>query len=802
MEVRRVEKVPVSPYVIEFRAASEVTDATPPRVAPPLARPSPLSPRRPEPIFTPDFSALEEFFHNKNIQPELDRQMVKLSEKDGEISHPALPVGIPEFEVTNKTTTESKPVPQKARPPEVKRAPALWPLLTRSFTALRTIVGHFNAQLSAIKKLSSIFYLLSSRQLLRATAVFAVIALIFTLPATGLQAYSKLEQTKETLLLKNQRALAGFNIAFDDPDALKAALGSANTTFIDTKNDLERIVGIFGAVLPLIPQVGNDYRNGALMLDVGAHLTKAGRTITDGFTVMADNSLSLGERLLHFEEALRAAFPLIRAAEKEIQRIKPGSLPARGREPIATLQILVPSVRAGLAQTLALLPALESFLGADTPKRYLVIFQNPHELRPTGGFIGSFALLDLDQGEVTNLEVPTGGPYDLACCLTKHVIAPEPLHLIEPHWQFHDANWFPDFPTSAQKLMWFYGKSGGPSVDGVIAINATLIPELLKITGPIELAIYGRTFTAENFLAETQKIVELEYDREENRPKAVIGDLAPILIERLTTLSREKLLPLVETLASALATKDIQLYSATSETQSIFSDHGWSGEVKSTDGDFLMVVSANIAGGKSSAKIETIIEHRATVDETGALTDEVRIKKTHTGAKSDLFSGVRNVDYLRVYVPEGSSLITASGFETPPKTLFTRPDADYKPDEDLRRVIKPDGTELISGTTITKEHGKAVFGNWMQTDPGETTVATLTYRLPKPLASLAPRSGFTTLFGLPERLPYTLLVQAQSGTSARFSHQLIAPQLRKVWGADAISKTLSGDLFTAALFER
>jgi len=78
------------------------------------------------------------------------------------------------------------------------------------------------------------------------------------------------------------------------------------------------------------------------------------------------------------------------------------------------------------------------------------------------------------------MEVPSGGGYDTEAGLTEFIAAPEPLHLVDPLWHFWDANWWPDWEKSAKKLMWFYEKSDGPTVDGVISITPTVIEKIIR----------------------------------------------------------------------------------------------------------------------------------------------------------------------------------------------------------------------------------------------------------------------------------------------------------------------------------
>ncbi|MFH1226013.1 MAG: hypothetical protein V1684_01845, partial [bacterium] len=140
----------------------------------------------------------------------------------------------------------------------------------------------------------------------------------------------------------------------------------------------------------------------------------------------------------------------------------------------------------------------------------------------------------------------------------------------------------------------------------------------------------------------------------------------------------------------------------------------------------------------------------------------------------------KNVDYLRVYLPQGSELISASGFVKPADNYFLPAPEHYQADADLTRIETAVKIDSSSQTRISHEFGKTVFGNWVQTDLGETSVVVLKYRLPfrLPLAELRqPKSWWDNLksdLGLPEAMAsYGLLVQKQPGSQAnQFNHQL------------------------------
>jgi hypothetical protein len=373
---------------------------------------------------------------------------------------------------------------------------------------------------------------------------------------------------------------------------------------------------------------------------------------------------------------------------------------------------------------------LLTFLGHETMQRHLVVFQNNTELRPTGGFMGSIALIDVDRGEIKNIEIPGGGPYDFQGSQTKYYQAPRALQLINARWELQDANWFFDWPTSAKKISHLYDEAGGPTVDAVIAVDTAVLEELLEFLGPVTLDAYGKEVNAVNFRQILQQHAEVDYDKTLNQPKKIIADLAPVMLERLKALPVQDSLKLAPIFTSLLEQRSILLSHRDSEVMRVFSAVGWSGEVLPTEGDYLAVVHTNIAGGKTDGVIKDTFDLNVHVDERSEMTHTLTIRREHTGVKGVPFSGVRNVDYLRVYVPSSSTLISAQGFTAPPKSLFEQPNADWLADEDLKSSQASYHVHPESNTEIYQESGKTVFANWLQVDPGQTAEIKLVYRTP------------------------------------------------------------------------
>lgn len=556
-------------------------------------------------------------------------------------------------------------------------------------------------------------------------------------------------------------------------------------------------------------------------LTAGALAASLGRNL-----VLATDSLFNGDKndfsatLANFSRYGQQAVADAKDLKVELSKINPDNLPEQYRAKFESLNKQAALLADNLDSFVSAADKLKDFLGLTRDRRYLLVFQNNAELRASGGFLGSYALVDIRDGKIRNLEVPGGGSYDTEAGMSHLVTAPQPLWLVNPLWHFWDANWWPDWPTTARNLMWFYEKSDGPSVDGVISVTPTVVERLLEITGPIDLTKeYGLTIDANNFWETVQKIVEQKNLAKtnpeaisdltatlnsvasntpiqtnlslkqgldvnvDNKPKKIIGDLMAKILEVLPQkLTKDNLVKILTVFESNMSEKQILFYFNDPALESAVSDHNWAGEVKNTDRDYLLVVNTNIAGQKSDRKMTERIEHLSEVGSDGTIINTVKIIRAHTGLKNEPLVGVRNVDWLRVYVPQGSELISASGYRIPDaKYLKEQPDSAWEKDPLLINETAA-ASDPSTGTKIYTENDKTVYANWVMVDPGETVTITLKYRLPFNFFSQPKTDNWLKRLNQflnpdsSELLPYSFLVQKQPGAKASdFTSRLALP---------------------------
>jgi hypothetical protein len=612
---------------------------------------------------------------------------------------------------------------------------------------------------------------------------FVVFCFIFVLPFNLYNYYQKLEGKKNTVLQQTAQAILHLTISQKAASAqdfyyTQFELQEASNDFQAAKNELENINLLTKNVIKLFPSINKQFITAQKLISVGEILSKNAAIITatiESLKIDGElDSLNLTAKLKKLKDDFNLILPDLKTVNNELQEIYIDELPAEHQTKVKKLQQALPLLVKNIDNFVSSSDLLLTLLGEDTKKRYLFLFQNNNELRPTGGFIGSFALVDIDQGNIQKIDIPGGGPYDLRAGLKVNMESPKPLHIMNPRWEFQDANWFADLPTSADKLIWFYEKSGGPTVDGLVFINATFLEEILKIIGPIELNDYNKKITADNFFQEIQTNVELEYDKSINKPKQIIADLTPIIIDNLLSSDQKQFSEILNIVLNALNEKEIQLYFTNYSLEKLVLQNNWGGQLKETDKDYLNIISTNIAGEKTDAKIEQTADLNVEIQADGSIINTLQITKTHTGIDGENFYGVPNVDYLRIYTPKDSELISASGFDHMEPELFEIINPEiYQKDEMIAFIEMTKKIHEQSQTEIFTENNKTVFANWLKINPGQTKTITLKYKLPFKINLEANNKDLSYLdllkteFNLNEETAkaesYNLLWQKQSG---------------------------------------
>ena len=492
------------------------------------------------------------------------------------------------------------------------------------------------------------------------------------------------------------------------------------------------------------PYIGTQYKTGRELVGIGQDSTVALGSLVDFLTHVFEPfsgqgkvslaSISPEEKGLLLkgiserETDLRSAQTAIHRASERLERIPEHGLVGPLQKVTGPLKQQFPLIAQALDQAIPATHLLPPVLGYPTQRSYLFLLQNNNELRPGGGFIGTYGLLKLKNGDIVSLKTDNSYNLDEAAKKLSVIAPPAPMqkYLKARAWYFRDSNWSPDFPTSAKQAIQFYEREGGQkNVDGVIAITPTTVSALLRLVGPITL--HKIEFNADNFTDRLQDYVGQgfkQYGLTESQRKDIIGDMTSELVNRLLSLPVTEWKDLFLVLSEQFSQKQFLMYMQDDAQQSIVVQQNWGGAINGKDGeDYVMAVDANLASLKTDAVMKRTYTYDVKLDGDKA-TATFSIHYQHTG-KFDFRTQntiSRYNTYIRVYVPSGAVLVDSKGAQ-------------------LR-----ERSQTAGKVTTTTELGRTVFDAFKSIEPGTTSDLVLTYTLPTAVAEQLQKNHYTLIW--------------------------------------------------------
>jgi hypothetical protein len=428
-------------------------------------------------------------------------------------------------------------------------------------------------------------------------------------------------------------------------------------------------------------------------------------------------------------------------------------MPKQIQEIIGQIDRALPRANMALRAS-QVIPAL---LGTAEDKTYLIITQNEDELRPTGGFISGAGLVTVRDGQILNLSFENAylvddwqnKPYELP---------PEPLQrfLGMDLFLFRDSNFWPDFATSAQKVMNLYTYGKGIQLDGVIAIDQKFIEMILKSTGPVVVPELDSAFNSKNVILEMRNQWGPK-EGEQSSKNEWIG-LRKQFMQPLAQAIREKifedteLVGLSRVIIQAFEQRHLQIYFDDAGVNEIFGELGWNGTMSAElQGDFWSTIETNLGFNKVNAKIGRKYEYQVAIDENGQgeaklsiefVNPSIGVQTCEHGASYSTITSYNDLisdcywNYLRVYLPLGITTHASSQHPIPRDSLIV----DNEWDGELRQ-----------GVDNGERH--VVLENMLLIPSGETIVTSIKYLIPNVIINQTDGS-----------FRYNLHVRKQAGT--------------------------------------
>src|SRR3989344_590506 len=522
--------------------------------------------------------------------------------------------------------------------------------------------------------------------------IIAVLLVAFYLPARGVYSAAK-------DISKNGKQISqGFKQ--NDLELIKKGV-------VDTKSSVEALDGSLNWFmwLRVIPFLGGFYGDAKSFASAASEEMKAAEIIVNsldpykqelnlnGQPIAGQDQLAQGIKILDkVLPNMDKVIPSLKKAGDEVEGIDPGKYPekfgnTRIRDRVSQLKDFIMVAAVAVDEHRDALEVAPDALGQTSPKTYLILFQNDKEIRPTGGFITAYTFLTLDKGHISTSVSDDIYRLDerlLATCESKicPLTPPAPIVKYLPEvtgkprsaWSMRDSNISPDLPTAASEFERMYSLlGGGLPFDGIITIDTQVVEELIAITGPVE--VYGTNYSAEkdprcncpNVVYELEHYAEVAAKGEQDR-KAVLGTLMQQVLGRALGSGVDKVPDFLTSGVRLANDKHIMFFMHNLRTQAAMSKLNWTGQIQAFEGDYLHINDANFAGGKSNLYVEEKVVYEIKVDSSGNVSNKVTIEYKNPQPFNTWLNGILR-DYVRVYVPKGSKLVSSKGSDDPVNTL-------------------------------------------------------------------------------------------------------------------------------------
>lgn len=419
------------------------------------------------------------------------------------------------------------------------------------------------------------------------------------------------------------------------------------------------------AIFKGIPVIGAPYKESYFMLGV---VEKASDLSINAMSVVEDSgkllTKVLGDEIYDPENLTKDLEVNLEYIQRTISFIQTETVSSASQGVVAAnylqKKVDLEKLKRLSSQGVIIIANLSRLLGKEGRKTYLVLFQNNMEIRPTGGFIGSFGLVTFEAGRMADFSV--SDVYSADGQLKGHIEPPKPIkdYLGEANWYLRDSNWDPDFPASARRAEWFLDKEIDRQVEGVVAIDLSPVKEILKYTGPVYLPDYNIDITSENIYEKTQSEVQENFFPGTHKKASFLTALSRNLVTNFVNLDSSQKISILRTFIDALEKRHIQVFLHDEAVQGAVSSLGWSGEVavrncgENCYSDMVGLIEANVGINKANYFITR--DQKLAVDVEGdKITRELTINFKNS-ANPGLGLPAQYKSYVRVLVPQDSEV--------------------------------------------------------------------------------------------------------------------------------------------------
>lgn len=473
-----------------------------------------------------------------------------------------------------------------------------------------------------------------------------------------------------------------------------------------------------------------------LATEVLPSLSQALGTVEGDALTLTGDGVELAP-LVEAAPAMASAAQAFDDIDARLATVDADALHAEVAEPYAQLveraDDLRPVVRTA-DQLTTLGPAM---LGADGPRRYLVVALNNAELRASGGIPGALAVLAVDGGRLTlERQATTGDVPPFAQPVLPLDPGVEQLFTDRVGRFVQDTPLTPDFPTTAALTAAMWEQSQGETLDGVVATDPVALSYLLEATGPLDVEVADDDTVTVDSGNVVQVLLSDAYSRLEPGPQtdAFFAEVASRVLGAFLGGGADPGLAR-DALVRGADEHRVQVWSAHADEQERLAGTVVAGDIDTADraATSVGVFLNDATGGKMGYYLDTDVALTASACTAEGRVDAFRATLTSAAPADSATS-------LPWYVTGGG----ISGVEPGSvRTIVTL----YPPRGGQAGSVRLTGA--AAGTLVADVAGRRAASLPVQLAPGESATVTFTTTTPAPGTTGAPDRGSIDLWTTP-----------------------------------------------------
>ncbi|MGO9872242.1 MAG: DUF4012 domain-containing protein [Acidimicrobiia bacterium] len=312
------------------------------------------------------------------------------------------------------------------------------------------------------------------------------------------------------------------------------------------------------------------------------------------------------------------------------------------------------------------LDALIDMLGGSGPRRFLIFSQNPDEVRPTGGFIGTYGVLSTSNGHVTldDFDSTSSWYSTHPQAALQPAQAALPLHLDSPPeaQTIANVNATADFSAAGTLAATLWSRGGEPPVNGVISMTPAVMARIVGVLGPVTVPGYDETITAANLVAQVDFHTHFEAPPAGGGRKDYHVALVHVVAQQLLDAPASKWDPLAHAMAAGFDAREAMAWSNEPVIQNALVERAWDGTLPTVSGDFFDDAEFEYAA-KNGGGLHRTFDHNVVVHADGSAQITTTVTIANTLPANYGYDHTLNIDSLSlitIYGPDGATLGAAS----------------------------------------------------------------------------------------------------------------------------------------------